>query len=461
MAVCASESSCFQVTRWNEATLGQSDTMSRHMYTLLNVASMLCNCLLLIGLSLQARATTPAAIKGHGTFDARVESPDSPLVFPWSQDPKSTGAASAYASLSDSYLSRPPSQTSSQAPSQAPSPSKRAQRVAAAAVSPAQPDNSSVTLSSPHVSQALPDMPSPSGPVLSPHPAQRTFQTSPGRASSPERSNSQDSPSALPSLAFGASYLKPFESPSYGFGASSLNSSGPPSNGPVSVAPWRQPAARSGAQSPSWHSLAQSGNSLLHAPLVPSQAPPLLTGDMSHRSAEQEGGSQQAPEDSSAADTFASMLQHRPTAIAQEAAMQLPWEQPQQQQRVHTARPVFQTNVVASGGLSGSQADSVSRASSTSDDAAVDGLGCEREMVNGERQTDHSEGERNKANGSMPPLHKGKTLALLPLHVAQLAVALVNARRAYMPLHLAHLTHVNLNPQQQLSQHLVAKSCCT
>ena len=57
----------------------------------------------------------------------KPESPDSPLVFPWSQGPNSTGAASAYASLSDSYLSRPPSQTPSQAPSQAPSPSKHAQ----------------------------------------------------------------------------------------------------------------------------------------------------------------------------------------------------------------------------------------------------------------------------------------------------------------------------------------------
>ena len=72
---------------------------------------------------LQAKASTPPAVSKLKGLATEAESPDSPLVFPWSQGPNSTGAASGYASLSDSYLSRPPSQS----PSQAPSPSKQAQ----------------------------------------------------------------------------------------------------------------------------------------------------------------------------------------------------------------------------------------------------------------------------------------------------------------------------------------------
>ena len=48
--------------------------------------------------------------------------PDSPIVFPWAQTSASSGTASAYASLSDAYLSRPPSQTPSRGPTQPTSP---------------------------------------------------------------------------------------------------------------------------------------------------------------------------------------------------------------------------------------------------------------------------------------------------------------------------------------------------
>ncbi|KAA6417082.1 MAG: hypothetical protein FRX49_12956 [Trebouxia sp. A1-2] len=65
-------------------------------------------------------------LKESARLTVEADTPVLPLVFPWSQGPNSTGAASAYASLSDSYLSRPPSQTPSQAPSQGPSPSKYA-----------------------------------------------------------------------------------------------------------------------------------------------------------------------------------------------------------------------------------------------------------------------------------------------------------------------------------------------
>ncbi|KAL0045830.1 hypothetical protein WJX82_006049 [Trebouxia sp. C0006] len=75
----------------------------------------------------EAPTSSLKMLKEFARLAVEADTPDSPLVFPWSQGPNSTGAASAYASLSDSYLSRPPSQTPSRAPSQGPSPAKRAQ----------------------------------------------------------------------------------------------------------------------------------------------------------------------------------------------------------------------------------------------------------------------------------------------------------------------------------------------
>ena len=112
-------------------------------------------------------------LKESARLAAEAHTPDSPLVFPWSQGPNSTGAASAYASLSDSYLSRPPSQNPSQAPSQGPSPSKHAQhgmhspssppqharRDAAFAASPPQHD---AKLSNPYGAATMPSSPGPS-----------------------------------------------------------------------------------------------------------------------------------------------------------------------------------------------------------------------------------------------------------------------------------------------------------
>ena len=63
----------------------------------------------------------PADSPQNGTDQSyETAAPDSPIMFPWAQTSASSGTASAYASLSDAYLSRPPSQTPSQTPSRAP-----------------------------------------------------------------------------------------------------------------------------------------------------------------------------------------------------------------------------------------------------------------------------------------------------------------------------------------------------
>lgn len=69
--------------------------------------------------------TSPSAVPAdspHSGTDPLYEAaaPDSPIVFPWAQTSASSGTASAYASLSDAYLSKPPSRTPSQTPSRAP-----------------------------------------------------------------------------------------------------------------------------------------------------------------------------------------------------------------------------------------------------------------------------------------------------------------------------------------------------
>ncbi|KAL0041136.1 hypothetical protein WJX77_006003 [Trebouxia sp. C0004] len=123
----------------------------------------------------EALTSSLKMLKESARLAAEAHTPDSPLVFPWSQGPNSTGAASAYASLSDSYLSRPTSQTPSQAPSQGPSPSKRAQhgvpspsspqharRDAAFAASRSQHAQHDTELSNPYGAATKPTSPDPS-----------------------------------------------------------------------------------------------------------------------------------------------------------------------------------------------------------------------------------------------------------------------------------------------------------
>jgi hypothetical protein len=124
----------------------------------------------------QAPKSSLKMLKEFARLAVEADTPDSPLVFPWSQGPNSTGAASAYASLSDSYLSRPPSQTPSRAPSQGPSPAKRAQhgvpspgsppqhaRLAAAfAASPSQRAQHDAELSNPYGAATMPSSLDPS-----------------------------------------------------------------------------------------------------------------------------------------------------------------------------------------------------------------------------------------------------------------------------------------------------------
>lgn len=206
---------------------------------------------------LQAEASLPDSNVKASYLTPSPESPDSPLVFPWSQGPKSTGAASAYASLSDSYLSRPPSQT----PSQAPSPSKHAQR-----------DSPSQAPSPKHAQQEVKLV---SSPAQHAYPAQHAAGSLPSHSvkrpfeSMLETSGSQ-SPSAGPGYHMGGRPTSPSGSlsgPALPIGpAFQTDSKGPISSGPVSVAPWRQPPRASLTVSPHSPQLSSQAISTTHLP---------------------------------------------------------------------------------------------------------------------------------------------------------------------------------------------------
>ena len=205
---------------------------------------------------MQALASSLKTLKESARYAVEADTPDSPLVFPWSQGPSSTGAASAYASLSDSYLSRPPSQTPSQAPSQGPSPSKRAQhgvpspgsppqharRDAAFAASPSQRAQHDTELSNPygvatmpspldpslhaqHTLQAVQLVPSTASPLAESSPAPQphtvnAFTPSAAAASSVEAQSAQ-------SLSNQANHLPKDSSPQHGLQSAQLPDCGP------------------------------------------------------------------------------------------------------------------------------------------------------------------------------------------------------------------------------------------
>ena len=211
--------------------------------------------------ALQVDGNPPDSRSKKAILPTFPESPDSPLVFPWSQGPSSTGAASAYASLSDSYLSRPPSQplsqTPSQPPSQAPSPSKKGQLASAAAASPAKrashassgslsaQQEPAGTSSPAHRSHSIGSSPS----QIHKSPLDDMWATSGFTDPSPvHQSASSVGQVGSPSRALG----RPFQAlPNGHIGSPSGpplpighafqgHSSGYVSDGPVSVAPWRQ-----------------------------------------------------------------------------------------------------------------------------------------------------------------------------------------------------------------------------
>ena len=219
--------------------------------------------------ALQAEASLPDS-KVTGSFlTPNPESPDSPLVFPWSQGPNSTGAASAYASLSDSYLSRPPSQT----PSRAPSPSKHAQHGPSAAAmlsKHAQQNGASQSPSPKHAQLAFQ-----SSAAQHANRAQHAAGTLPShRVKRPFESmldaSGSHSPSAMPGFQLGGSPMSQSGSPSgpaLPIGpAFQADSKEPLSSGPVSVAPWRRPTSASPTARPHSPQLSSLAMSTTHLP---------------------------------------------------------------------------------------------------------------------------------------------------------------------------------------------------
>ena len=264
------------------------------------------------------------------------ESPDSPLVFPWSQGPSSTGAASAYASLSDSYLSRPPSQ----APSQAPSPLKQGQLVAASPAKHAQHEPAGASSPAYH---AQSNVSSPS--QISKRPLDMMWGASRGAHSSPVHQRhspvSQVGSLSGPLLPTGRAFQampngqvgSPSGPPLPTGHAFQSHSSGPLSNGPVSVAPWRQQphsakSTTAGPQSPPLDSPAatsrmlppQLGSSAATSTLQisPSKLPPTATSHI--LTGEGQQPTKPASEASGDPEQFVDVAQY-------DTKMRYPWQQ--------------------------------------------------------------------------------------------------------------------------------------
>lgn len=366
----------------------------------------------------QTLTSTPGGMKAAHRFAAEAESPDSPLLFPWSQGPKSTGAASAYASLSDSYLSRPPSQT----PSQASSPSKRAQHSTPSSASPpqhARRDAAFAASSPQHAKRSTAKsnaystvaMSSSSGPLP---PAQRAAQLASHAVSSVFESGASAAP--------GSSTFSPSANarPSVGAQAAQILS-GPPSNGPVSVAPWRQPMVTSSrAQAPLFSpsqadsssssggvlstvlpdlsSQAQSGARLSSQAALPAQAHETLPGSASPAADAADQDLQQPPS-TGPDDSFVAMLQQqqqKPGGLTQEAGVPLLWGRPPHQERSPSSDSLLLPHGRAANGLKGNETDLVSAASSNSNsDSLLSGA------------ADSSRLNSRAVSGSMPSLQKG------------------------------------------------------
>lgn len=370
-------------------------------------------------LVVQTLTSTPGGMKAAHRFAAEAESPDSPLLFPWSQGPKSTGAASAYASLSDSYLSRPPSQT----PSQAPSPSKRAQHSTPSSASPpqhARRDAAFAASSPQHAKRntAISNVSSPvamsssSGPLS---PAQRATQLAPHTVSSVFEGGASATP--------GSSSYSPsaIAKPSVGAQAAEILN-GPPSNGPVSVAPWRQPMVTSSdAQAPLFlpsqadssssssggllsavlpdlPSQAQSGARLSLQAALPAQAHETLPGSASPAADAGDQDLQQQPS-TGPDDSFAAMLQQqqqKPGGLTWEAGVPLLWGRPSHQERTPTSDSLLLPHVRGANGFKGDQTDLVSAASSGSNSDS---------LLTGAAGSSRPDGRA--VSGSMPSLQKG------------------------------------------------------
>lgn len=324
-----------------------------------------------------AKVSTLRGINEVHKLAVEAESPDSPLVFPWLQGPPSTGAASAYASLSDSYLSRPPSHTPSQASSQVTSPTKDAQHGPLNGDSPPQQAQHGVPAanSSAHSFSLTSSSPGPASP---PQHAKHAFQMVPSTAS-PLATGSPLAHARPPA----GSSAQVMSSPA----SSGPVSDGPASNGPVSIAPWRQPLIRpSGAQAQAVRSHLHDGISAPPQPLLSRDAAPQLLEDLNHRLAQQDPqqSSSYASDDNSLATQ---QLQQLPGVLTRQAALQVPWEQ-SEPRLGHDSSQMHRSN-----GFKGSQGDLASRASSSNDGltASADGLG-------------H---EAAKPSGGLPSMHRG------------------------------------------------------
>ena len=373
--------------------------------------------------ALQMDGNPPDSRSKKAVLPTFPESPDSPLVFPWPQGPSSTGAASAYASLSDSYLSRAPSQTPSQAPSQAPSPSKQGQLATPAAASPAKhaQHETSRLPTAKHAQQE------PTGASLSTHRAQSTVGSpsqnfmrpldltwgASGRANS-SLVHQSDSPigqvgsplgpllpngrafQALPNGQDGSPSGPPLPTGH----AFQSQSSGPLSNGPVSVAPWRQqphsvisttarplspplgsPAATARVQPPQLGSSATTSTlQISPGKLPPSEVPHHVTGE----------GQQPTKQASEASGEDAMMKSQQSVAVAQhDTEMDFPWQQ---------QRPASNGLLQLNGGRN-SHNDAASSASGDSSFApATASAGAALQ-------------ELDRRNGSMHTVHKGELLA--------------------------------------------------
>ena len=358
---------------------------------------------------LQDHVKPPDSRSNKVSLPTFPESPDSPLVFPWSQGPSSTGAASAYASLSDSYLSRPPSQT----PSQAPSPSKQGQHLTPSAVSPtkhALPESSRL-LSAQHAKHAQQELTGGNSP---PHAASTAAGSSPSRSSKTKRpfdlmwgdhqsdirqgvsplgralptgrafqtlSNGQVGSPSGPALPIGQAFQtvsnEQVASPSgpalpTGHAFQAL-SNGPLSNGPVSVAPWRQPSHSGSATarppspplgSPAATARLQSpqlGSPAATAAHVPSNRPQVSQGMLHSTRAVRHlgaGGAGQPTTPASESPSNRTKMEHQqPVGLAQhESSLKFPWEK---------RRPMFD-GLPQLNGRRNSQNDAASSASGDS-----------------------------------------------------------------------------------------------
>lgn len=374
--------------------------------------------------ALQVDGNPPGSRSKKALLPTFPESPDSPLVFPWSQGPSSTGAASAYASLSDSYLSRPPSQTPSRAPSQAPSPSKQGQLAAPVAATPAQHE-SIRPLSAKHAQQEPSGATSPSSHAqstasspsqLSKRPLDTTWGAS--RASNSSPGSHSDSPVGRvgspsgPPLPIGRAFQalsngqvsSPSGPPLPTGHAFQAHSSGPLSNGPVSVAPWRQqppsasptarpqppqlgsPATTAGPRPPQPSSAAAA--TTLWPSAMPQTASGLLppTETAHHLIAD----GQQPTQTPLASDALDQHMTTKPPQPWDVASMRLPWQH---------QKPLFQGGLPQ---LNGGRAydDAASSASGDSSFAPT--------SASAGASADVASQGLDRRNGSMHTLHKGE-----------------------------------------------------